>query len=100
MQRTGLFIFCIAMAYFTSSCRGVKGLQYVQGNLDSAALTRVQFKEPLIQRGDIISISFVSDDPLATAAVTSQSQQSVSPASSVMNSAANGLPVSSAPTYV
>jgi polysaccharide biosynthesis/export protein len=99
MQRTGIFVFAIAIAYFTSSCGGVKGLQYVQGNLDSAALAKVLFEEPLLTRGDVISISFISDDPLATAAVTSQSPQSLSPTSSVISS--GNIPAAqSAPTYV
>jgi polysaccharide export outer membrane protein len=100
MQRMAFVPLCIGLVLIMSSCGGIKGLQYVQGNLDSAAFANVQFKEPLIQRGDIISISFFSDDPLATAAVTNQMPSSVSPASTVMNPGANAPTASNTPTYV
>ena len=99
MQRTVVFIFCIAIILISScSCGTVKGLQYAQGNLDSAALTKIQFKEPLIQRGDMLSITLFSDDPLATAAVVNQ--VSVSPNSSSIRDAASSAPAAqAAPTF-
>jgi polysaccharide export outer membrane protein len=100
MQRMAIVPLCIGLVLLMSSCGGIKGLQYVQGNLDSAALANVLFKEPLIQRGDIISISFFSDDPLATAAVTNQMPSSVAPTSTVINPGANAPTSTNTPTYV
>jgi polysaccharide biosynthesis/export protein len=56
----------------TSSCGNVKNLQYLQGSFDSARLKNVQIPEPVVQKGDLLSITVYSDDPLATAAVTRQ----------------------------
>ena len=60
-------LFVIVLA---SSCGNVKNLQYLQGSFDSTRLSKVQVPEPVIQKGDLISITVYSDDPLATAAVT------------------------------
>jgi polysaccharide biosynthesis/export protein len=54
----------------TSSCGNVKNLQYLQGSFDTTRLKNVHIPEPVIQKGDLLSITVYSDDPLATAAVT------------------------------
>lgn len=54
----------------TTSCGNVKNLQYLQGSFDTAQLSKVQIPEPIIQKGDLLSITVFSDDALSTAAVT------------------------------
>ena len=49
-----------------SSCGDIKQLQYVQGNFDSARLSKVNFAEPVIQKGDILGITFYSESELAS----------------------------------
>jgi polysaccharide export outer membrane protein len=55
-----------------SSCGNVKNLQYVQGAFDTARLSKVNFVEPVIQKGDLLAISVLSDDATATAVATGQ----------------------------
>ncbi len=68
-----LHFFSVVTAIFiiilSTSCSNVKNLQYLQG-IDSARLGKVQYGEPIIQKGDLLGITVYSDDPLATAAVT------------------------------
>ncbi|WP_315819832.1 polysaccharide biosynthesis/export family protein [Paraflavitalea speifideaquila] len=52
--------------------RECKNLQYVQGAFDTARLSKIQFAEPVIQRGDLLGITLFSDDAAATAAVMAQ----------------------------
>ena len=51
---------------FFASCGNIKQLQYLQGEIDTAALSRVNFTEPEIQKGDIVSITVYSDNKLAS----------------------------------
>ena len=69
----------------TTSCGNIKQLQYLQGEFDTAALAHINFIEPKIQKGDIISITVYSDNQTASAlfnqggttAMTSQGGTSV-----------------------
>jgi len=63
-------IISLFIVVLAPSCRNVKNLQYLQGNIDSNRLRNVQIPEPVIQKGDVLNITVYSDDPLATAAVT------------------------------
>jgi polysaccharide export outer membrane protein len=64
------FIFATAWVIVSAaSCGNIKNLQYLQGNLDTAALKSVNIPEPIIQKGDLLSIVVYSDDPRATASV-------------------------------
>jgi len=45
-----------------ASCGNLKQLQYLQGNIDTAALATIHFTEPVIQKGDLISITVYSDN--------------------------------------
>lgn len=72
MQRlSGIFLIAFVVL-LGSSCGNVKNLQYVQGNLDTSSLSKVQFTDPVIQTGDLLGISLFSDDAKATAAVMGQ----------------------------
>lgn len=73
MQRLSGILIVVFIIVLGSSCGNVKNLQYVKGDFDTARLSKVQFKEPVIQRGDLLSITLYSDDATATAAVMAQS---------------------------
>ncbi|MBS1752238.1 MAG: polysaccharide biosynthesis/export family protein [Bacteroidetes bacterium] len=48
------------------SCRTPRQLQYLQGPIDTASLSKINFPEPVIQKGDILSIVVYSDNPELT----------------------------------
>jgi polysaccharide biosynthesis/export protein len=50
-----------------SSCGDVKKLQYLQGPIDTSKYGTVNYKEPVIQNGDILSITVYSANPVASA---------------------------------
>jgi polysaccharide export outer membrane protein len=54
------------LCFFCSSCGNTRRLIYMQGKFDTAALSKVPIKEPVFQKGDIISIVVYSDNPEAT----------------------------------
>lgn len=54
------------------SCRTTKPVQYLQGPIDTAALSRVSLPEPLIKKGDLVGITVYSDNPEATAVFNQQ----------------------------
>lgn len=56
----------LSLAVF-SSCGNAKKLQYLQGPIDPIKYGAVNYKEPVIQTGDILSISVFSDNPVASA---------------------------------
>lgn len=72
MQRLSGFLLLALIISLTYSCGNVKNLQYLQGPFDTTALSKVQYKEPVIQKGDLLSIAVFSDNPQATSAVVRQ----------------------------
>jgi polysaccharide export outer membrane protein len=57
----------ITMIWLLASCGNLKQLQYLQGTIDTAALNSINFVEPKIQQGDLISITVYSDNQAASA---------------------------------
>ena len=49
-----------------SSCGSTRPYVYMQGSFDTAALSKVKITDPVIQKGDLISIVVYSDNPDAT----------------------------------
>lgn len=49
------------------SCRGSRNLTYFKGPIDTAKLSQIVVPEPIIQKGDLLSIIVYSDNPTATA---------------------------------
>ena len=49
-----------------SSCGNTRSLVYMQGSFDTAQLSQVNPVEPVIRKGDILSIIVYSDNPEAT----------------------------------
>ncbi|HZE84713.1 MAG TPA: polysaccharide biosynthesis/export family protein [Puia sp.] len=60
---SGLTILAIAI----SSCGNTRQLVYMQGKFDTAKLSQISLAEPVIQKGDLLSIIVYSDNPGATA---------------------------------
>jgi polysaccharide export outer membrane protein len=82
MKYFPVVIIAFFVVVITSSCGNVKSLQYLQGSFDTARLSKVQVPEPVIQKGDLLSVSVYSDDALATAAVTNPLANSTASVSS------------------
>lgn len=63
-------LFSVALLSLTllvmNSCGDIKQLQYVQGNFDTARLSKVHFAEPVIQKGDILGIKMYSESEVAS----------------------------------
>jgi len=62
-----LLALVLAGAFIVSSCGNAKKLQYMQGPFDPDSVGIVKYKEPVIQIGDILSITVFSDNPAASA---------------------------------
>lgn len=73
MQRLSVVVFACWIIVGSSSCVNIKNFQYLQGNYDTARISKVKIPEPVIQKGDLLGITIYSDDPLATEAVVRQS---------------------------
>jgi polysaccharide export outer membrane protein len=50
----------------SSSCGNVRPLTYLQGSFDTAKLSQLNHVEPIIRKGDLLSIIVFSDNPDAT----------------------------------
>ena len=86
------------MLLFIFSCKAPRQVQYLQGPIDTAALSKINIPEPVIQKGDLIGITIYSDNPEATAVYNQQ--MATSATSSGGLSAATGQGSSSMPGYL
>src|SRR5579872_700806 len=59
-------LICGCMAILFGSCGNTRQLTYMQGSFDTAKLSQAKFTDPLIQKGDLVSIIVYSDNPEAT----------------------------------
>jgi len=57
----------IVIAVVFSSCGNTRQIVLMQGKFDTAKLSKVEIVDPVIQKGDLISIIVYSDNPAATA---------------------------------
>ena len=55
------------LSFMVSSCGNTREITYMQGKFDTAKLSEVKVIEPVIQKGDLLSIIVYSDNPTATA---------------------------------
>lgn len=60
-------LLCLAAAIVLASCGDAKKLQYLQGPTDPGKYAAINFKEALIQPGDILTITVFSANPAASA---------------------------------
>jgi polysaccharide export outer membrane protein len=84
--------FAIIMVGLAFSSCGPRQLTYFQGTIDTTKLSEVNAPEPVIQKGDLLSIVVYSDNPQATALYN---QPVVSTNNSSSGSTGSNLPVSS-----
>jgi polysaccharide export outer membrane protein len=56
----------IGIAFLFSSCGNIRQLVYMQGKFDTAKLSQLNATEPIIRKGDLLSIIVFSDNPDAT----------------------------------
>jgi polysaccharide export outer membrane protein len=61
-----LVLIVLGLSCSFSSCSNIKKLTYLQGSFDTAKLSHVNATEPIIRKGDILSIVVFSDNPEAT----------------------------------
>jgi polysaccharide export outer membrane protein len=59
-------ILLLSSVLFTS-CGNTRPLIYMQGKFDTAKLSQIKIPEPIIRKGDLLSIIVYSDNPQATA---------------------------------
>lgn len=62
-----LFLFGIVAGFMYLTACSPKQAGYLQGNLDTSRNKNIDLKETVVQKGDILSITVFSDDPLASA---------------------------------
>jgi len=56
----------MVLAFMFSSCGNTRHLTYLQGQFDTARLSQINVSDPVIQKGDLLSIIVYSDNPQAT----------------------------------
>jgi len=98
-------IIVLAVVFLSESCGNVRSLTYLQGKFDTAKLSKLNNVEPVIRKGDLLSIIVFSDNPDATK-IYNQSVINVptsspgsSSASSEMSGASIGSGATTAPGY-
>src|SRR5258706_7878534 len=79
--------FLIVQMLLLSSCGDMRHLTYMQGKFDTAKLSQINIVEPVIQKGDLLSIIVYSDNPAATALYN---QPLIAVASGASNTAPEG----------
>lgn len=57
---------------FIFSCKAPRQVQYLQGPIDTAVLSKINIPEPVIQKGDLVGITVYSDNPEVTAVYNQQ----------------------------
>ncbi|WP_430901682.1 MULTISPECIES: polysaccharide biosynthesis/export family protein [unclassified Paraflavitalea] len=68
MKKNLLWLLVPALLMFaTTSCVTHKPVQYLEGSFDTIPLKNVQWKEPVVQPGDLISVVIYSDNASASA---------------------------------
>ena len=60
-------ILVLAILSSLASCVSNRPIQYLQGQFDTAQLNKIEVKEPVLQRADLINIMVFSDNATATA---------------------------------
>jgi polysaccharide export outer membrane protein len=100
MKITGPLTCFIIIIILSSSCGDTRNLTYLKGSFDTARLSRVVVPEPIIQKGDMLSIIVFSDNPRATALYNQPVANALNATSSTEFSAGSGMPQSSTSGYL
>jgi polysaccharide export outer membrane protein len=68
----------MALSLLLFSCKIQRAVPYLQGPIDTAALSQVNMPEPTIQKGDLVGITVFSDNAEATAYFNQQGSAGIS----------------------
>ncbi len=82
----------LALSLVLFSCKIQRAVPYLQGPIDSAALSQVNIPEPTIQKGDLVGITVFSDNPEATAYFNQQGSPGTSGSATGAGNAGGGSP--------
>jgi len=88
----------VLLAILFSSCGNTRQLVYMQGKFDTAALSKINPPDKVIQKGDNMNIIVYSDNPEATKIYNQPLIVSASPSIGGGGSGASGGPSGNAPT--
>lgn len=92
-RRLQLLPIIFIVAVLSISCGDVRKIQYMQGDFDTTKLSRIVYKEPGIQKGDLLAITVYSDNQLASSFYnqpTSTLAASSASGSGITNSSGSG----------
>lgn len=64
--RFALLACVVLFAIFGTSCGDVTKIQYMQGEFDTAKISRINYQEPRIQKGDLLAITVFSGNQMAS----------------------------------
>lgn len=92
-------IFSLFVLFFVA-CRTQKQVQYLQGTIDTAALSRLAIPEPVIQKGDLIGIAVFSDNYAESAFFNQSSGGNISSPSSASGASISGGSFQNMPSYL
>jgi len=81
------------------SCRTTRPVQYLEGPIDTATISRIHLPEPQIQKGDLIGITVYSDNPGATA-IFNQQMNTALTTDATAGSGTSGAGTTSMPGYL
>ena len=65
-------LFILLLGLIFTSCAQQKAVQYLQTPLDTTKLTQVRIPDPVVQKGDLLSITIYSKNPEASAIYNQQ----------------------------
>lgn len=95
MKNRLFYLLIVLAAMIMQSCTTPRELRYLQGSFDTAALSKVVYKNQVIQKNDLLSIVVYSDNAAGTA-IFNQPVGSTSSSSTIIggeiNSSAPALP--------
>ncbi len=93
----------IVLLFILPACKTPRQAQYLEGLIDTAALSKIQIPETVIQKGDLIGITVFSDNPDATAVYNQQMSTTTLSSAETPSSGLSGgasQPVPSMPGYL
>lgn len=96
----GVYIVLLSFLLIIFSCKAPKQVQYLQGPIDTSALSTIALPEPLIQKGDLIGITVYSDNPEATAVYNQQMNTTMSSSAQTAGTATTGQSGAVMPGYL
>ena len=94
-------LFAFAVVFFFSACKTQRQVQYLQGTIDTAQLSKVNIPEPVIQKGDMLGITVFSDNFSESAIFNQSSGGNISSQTLISGvSGTQGGTTQNAPSYL